>query len=297
MEISRRQFVVGMGLTPLLRYVPTSAVDTAYAQQPEQGFRYFDEHQAAVVTEATARLIPGPTDDPAEAGHPGAREAGVVVFIDLFLSAFDDDPPRIFAGGPWSDRHGGAENEMKSFIPLSTYEEEQWRQRIAELRERYEIGIAALDEAAGGDFAAASPEEQDAILVANTADGFRGLLFEHAIEGTYSNPEYGGNRSLVGWSETGSAGDVAPLGWTAEETSESDGPDPAPPGVELPFPAEVADAASQGEEVLPEGGKPAAAQRSSLGAGANEVIGDPDEFLSAALPGLSRNKNRRRTRG
>ncbi|MEZ5171532.1 MAG: gluconate 2-dehydrogenase subunit 3 family protein [Acidimicrobiia bacterium] len=297
MEINRRQFVIGAGLTPLLRYVPASMTGAASAQEPQESFRFFDEHQAAVVREATARLIPGPSDDPAEAGHPGAREAGVVVFIDLFLSAFDDDPPRIFAGGPWSNRHGGAENEMQDFVPLSAYEEEKWRAHIDELRQRYVTGIAALDEAAGGDFTAVPPEKQDAVLVDDTPDGFRGLLFQHAIEGTYSVPEYGGNRALVGWSETASAGDVAPIGWSAEETSESDGPDPAPPGVALPFPAEAADAASKGEQVLPEGGEPAVAQRSSLGPDADEVIGDPETFLSAALPGLGRSRNRRRTRG
>ena len=38
-------------------------------------FRFFTGHQAAVVEAATARIAPGPLDDPAEAGHPGAREA------------------------------------------------------------------------------------------------------------------------------------------------------------------------------------------------------------------------------
>ncbi len=295
--MSRRSFVLGATFLPLLRYVPRSTLEAAFTRQADQGFRFFDDHQAAVVTEATARLIPGPSDDPAEAGHPGAREAGVVYFVDLFLSAFDDDPPRIFAGGPWSDRHGGPEDDMALFVPLSSYEEQQWRGRTTELQERYRAGIAALDDAAGGDFTAASPEEQDAILVADTPDGFRRLLFEHAIDGTYSVPEYGGNRSLVGWTETGSAGDVAPLGFTAEETSESDGPDPAPPDVELPFPPDVARSASEGETVLPEGEDPSTLQRSSLEPDARSVIAEPAAFLSAALPGLARSRGRRRNRG
>ncbi len=303
MEISRRRFVAGMGLLPLLRYLPASTIEAAFAQQADEGFRFFDDHQAAVVTEATARLIPGPADDPAEAGHPGAREAGVVFFIDFFLSAFDDDPPRIFAGGPWSDRHGGAENLMADFVPLSSYEEEQWRARLADLQERYRVGIAALDEAAGADFTAVSPEEQDAILVADTPDGFRGLLFEHAIEGTYAVPEYGGNRELVGWTETMSAGDVAPLGWAAEEVTESDGPDPAPEGVELPFPPEVAEQVGEGGELLPEGGtveEGTRESRSGRRAHAGQTpaaIPDLQAFLTAALPGLSRNQARGRRRG
>lgn len=297
MSISRRSFVAGVGFVPLLKYVPRSTLVAAYAQQPSS-FRFFDEHQAAVVTEATARLIPGPQDDPAEEGHPGAREAGVVFYIDLFLSAFDDDPPRIFAGGPWSDRAGGDENHMADFVPLSSYETQLWRGRVADLQEQYRTGIAALDAAAGGDFTAVGAGEQDAILVLDTPDGFRRLLFEHAIEGTYSVPEYGGNHELVGWTETSSAGDVAPRGWTGEETSESDGPDPAPEGVALPFPAEVAEQASEGGELLPEDGSSdegAAPVPGAAGTGRESSVGiaDLDAFFSGALPGLSRARARR----
>src|SRR5579862_3598356 len=49
--------------------------------------RFFTGHQAAVVEDATARIAPGPQDDPAEAGHPGAREAGVAGYIDAMLGA------------------------------------------------------------------------------------------------------------------------------------------------------------------------------------------------------------------
>ena len=40
-----------------------------------------------MVEAATARIAPGPDDDPAEAGHPGAREAGVTGYIDMLLGA------------------------------------------------------------------------------------------------------------------------------------------------------------------------------------------------------------------
>jgi len=55
---------------------------------------------------------------------------------------------------------------------------------------------------------------------------FRSLLFEHTIEGLYSVPEYGGNKDLVGWKDISYPGDIQPRGYTAEETSRSDGPDP-----------------------------------------------------------------------
>jgi hypothetical protein len=35
----------------------------------------------------------------------------------------------------------------------------------------------------------------------------------------YAAPEYGGNRDLAGWRLANWPGDVAPIGWTAEEVS------------------------------------------------------------------------------
>ncbi len=235
--ITRRAAVgMGAGLLALLAGLPRSTVAAAFAAPGP--LRFFDDHEAAVVVEATARLIPGPDDDPDEAGHPGAREAGVVHYVDLLLSAFDDDPPGIFAGGPWSDRHGGADNRMAAFVELTSWEEQAWRRRVGRLRDEYRRGVAALDEAAGGDFTLVGPERMDAILAAPGQRSFRRLLFTHAIEGTYAVPEYGGNRGLTGWVEIGYAGDVTPEGWAPEEVSEPTA-DPAPPDAELPYPFDL----------------------------------------------------------
>src|SRR6516164_7195462 len=62
------------------------AADELPSGRPAAG-RFFTGHEAAVVEAATARIVPGPEDDPAEAGHPGAREAGVTDYIDLMLGA------------------------------------------------------------------------------------------------------------------------------------------------------------------------------------------------------------------
>jgi hypothetical protein len=182
---------------------------------------FLSEHEAAVVEAATARLIPGPDDDPAEAGSPGAREAGVVGYVDGLLSAFDVDPPRIHAGGPFSARRGGP----GGFVPLSPVQERFWRPHVAELGARYRAGVLALDGAAGGDFSSAPPDVQDRVL-AEDATGFRDLLFDHAIEGWLAPPEYGGNRALGGWAAIGFAGDVCPDGFADDAVRDGDGPDP-----------------------------------------------------------------------
>jgi hypothetical protein len=204
--------------------------------------RFFTRHQAAVVEDATARIVPGPADDPAEAGHPGAREAGVTNYIDLMLGALRaleesrTPPPMIFAGGPWSNRHTTGADLMASFIALDPVTRIAWRGRLAGWRQQYTRGIATLDKQAGGDFTKAAPATQDKILAGPDVSAFTSLLFEHAIEGMYGNPEYGGNRGLAGWKDIGFPGDSQPRGYPGGEVARSDGRDPA---VSTPIVTEV----------------------------------------------------------
>jgi hypothetical protein len=217
--LSRRGFLVGAAATPLAAVLPR----VAWAA-PGSPLRHLSAHQAAVVEAATARLIPGPSDDLLEVGHPGAREAGVVRYVDALLAAFDTDPPLLYAGGPFSDRAGADHDDFATFVPLSPTQARYWRAQVADLRRRYAVGIAALDAAAGGDFSAAGPLTQDQVLIAD-ASGFRDLLFDHAIEGWLAAPEYGGNQDQRGWAEVRFRGDVQPTGYTDAEVSSSDGLD------------------------------------------------------------------------
>jgi len=183
--------------------------------------RFFDEHQYAVVRAACARIIPTDQD-------PGATEAGVVDYIDGYLGAFASDPPLIWAGGPFSGRFGGAPG-FATFHRLTGRQELAWRTRIegslgipererlgpvTGLQERYQAGITDL----GRDFAEVGPEEQDRRL--REHEEFTDLLIDHAAEGMYGAPEYGGNRGLVGWQNIGFDGDVQPRGYTDEEVSQ-----------------------------------------------------------------------------
>ena len=239
--ISRRQLLRHAGFAGLAVLLPPEVLASCSSPRasPEvhtpavRPYLVLTAHEAAVVEEATARLIPGPHDDPAEAGHPGAREAGVTRYIDTMLGALDLKPPKVFAGGPFSNRHGSPVDDMATFIGLDLPHATAWKSRLASFRRAYTTGVLALDLAAGGEFATAPIAVKDRVLAADT-DGFMTMLFGHAIEGMYSVPEYGGNAGEVGWIDISFPGDVQPLGYDAREVSHSDGPDPyVPNGIGL----------------------------------------------------------------
>jgi hypothetical protein len=182
---------------------------------------FFTVEEYRILQSVCARLIPSE-------GGPGATEAGVVDYIDTLLGAFCFDPPRIWAAGPFSGRYGG-DSGFAAFLPLSPLEELAWRIRIegslglverevngpvVGLQQRYRAGIAEL----GPEFVELVPSEQDARLQAHAE--FSALVYEHACEGMYGAPEYGGNRGLVGWRSIAFAGDVQPRGYSDAEVSE-----------------------------------------------------------------------------
>lgn len=213
--LGRRDFLKALSLIPLARLVPLGTWEAAAAAEM---FEFFTAHEADVVREATARILPGPDDDPLELGHPGAREANVVRFVDVLLSALDYKPERIHAGGP----HGAGIN---AFVSLSATQRKAWGKKLAALRAAYRAGVPLLDSLAGGDFAAASALQQDQALTSPDAAAFLEVLYTHTIEGTYSHPVYGGNAGRSGWAEIKFPGDSQPRGYTREEVGNSDGPD------------------------------------------------------------------------
>ena len=202
----------GLSLLPLAAAMrgalPAASADT--------GYRFLTPHQAAVLDAATRRLIPGPQDCPVEFG-PGAHEANVVNYLDRMLSVFDVTPADVHAGGPWSNRAGGSQDFMATFVPLNRAQTYAWQQRLTQLRNQYTSGIALLDQHAGGDFTAIGPVKQDLILTHGQATAFTNILFGHTIEAMYSNPEYGGNANLVGWKDIKFPGDSQPRGYTPAE--------------------------------------------------------------------------------
>ena len=181
------------------------------------------------------RFVPGKPEDSAD----GAVAAGCAEAIDALLGAFEVDPPRIYAGGPFSDRGGAAINRFERFIALDPYEERAWRLRIQGSRGRAELefngpvtgyqkiyrnGLAALDSAAGPTgFAALPGIARDLVLGTANDPDVNGLVqvgFLHTLEFMYGAPEYGGNRDLIGWRVADYDGDVQPRGYTRAEIEE-----------------------------------------------------------------------------
>jgi len=115
---------------------------------------------------------------------------------------------------------------MTRFVTLDPVARIAWRRRLTDWQKQYRQGIASLDKLAGGDFTKAPATRQDKILTMSSVSSFASLLFEHTIEGLYAAPEYGGNRDLAGWKDIGFPGDIQPRGYTPDEVSRSDGPDP-----------------------------------------------------------------------
>lgn len=183
---------------------------------------FLTERERMTLGAAVDRLIP-----PGE-GHPGGRALGTVEYIDSLLDAFAVDPPRVWAGGPFSGRAGGRASFAR-FTPLGPAEELAWRVRIEGSQDRperewngpqrgwqqvYRDGLAAL----GEDFARVEPDEQDRRL--HDAPELRPVLYGHACEACYGDPVYGGNPRGAGWRTIGYPGDSQPKGYTDAEVSE-----------------------------------------------------------------------------
>jgi hypothetical protein len=182
---------------------------------------WFTDPEYATLRAACSQMMPS------DQGTPGAEEAGVANYIDTLLGAFTFDPPRIWAGGPFSGRMGG-DAQFATFHRLTRLDELAWRMRIEGsqgqserefngpvigLQEHYRKGLDAL----GEDFTQVDGKEQRRRL--RNDEEFRLLLYGHCCEGMYGPPEYGGNKDGIGWASLGRAGDVQPRGYSDAEVS------------------------------------------------------------------------------
>jgi gluconate 2-dehydrogenase gamma chain len=140
--------------------------------------RFFDEEEARIVAAATERIFPSD-----EIG-PGAKEAGVVVFIDRQLA------------GPYGrDRYRYIQGPFESGSPDLGYQGE------ASPSQTYREGLKALK-----GFDRLEPVKQDEKLKEIESTYFFSLLRRHTIEGMFCDPIHGGNVDLIGWQMIGFPG-------------------------------------------------------------------------------------------
>jgi gluconate 2-dehydrogenase gamma chain len=160
--------------------------------------QFFTPQEGEFVDAAVSRLIP--KDDLG----PGAREAGVTVFLDRQLAGPYGKGSAWYMQGPWAKG-----------TPTQGY---QARRAPAEL---YRAAIKAIDEHckdkySGKTFANLTPDQQDEVLKGvesgdvklKDVDGktFFKQLLQNTVEGFFSDPIYGGNREMAGWKLIGFPG-------------------------------------------------------------------------------------------
>ena len=92
--------------------------------------------------------------------------------------------------------------------------EREFNGPVVGLQQRYRDGLLGL----GDEFASLDEDEQDRRLALDPS--FKRLLYEHACEGVYGDPVYGGNRGFAGWDAIGWIGDIQPRGYTDDEVSQ-----------------------------------------------------------------------------
>jgi hypothetical protein len=177
---------------------------------------------------------------------PGAAELGVADYIENLFNAFEVDPqqpPRIYAGGPFSGRMPKVangqptgefpKNAFLEFLPLTRVQEAAWRARLYgtdRAREKlpnaqFARGFDGYRRILGQGVMQAlrlqserrMPPAAVDLFMAMDADARR-LLEELTIEAAFSAPEYGGNPIVngqpAGWARIGYAGDSLPRGYS-----------------------------------------------------------------------------------
>jgi gluconate 2-dehydrogenase gamma chain len=183
-DLSRRNFLTRAGgavsAVWLSAHWPAILAAAEHAHQAAKSavpakFQFFSPEQAVEIDAITARIIP--SDE-----TPGAREAGVVYFIDHALTTFAID-------------------DQKSY-----------REGLPALQSRVHELFPAVEK-----FSAATPDQQDQLLhtfdekseygrrfrLNSTAKPFFETIRVHTIVGFLIDPDSGGNRDGVGWKVIG----------------------------------------------------------------------------------------------
>jgi gluconate 2-dehydrogenase gamma chain len=184
--VSRRQFLVlsaasigGVLVYTLDRRVTRLAAAETSSPTLKVPLRFFTEREALIVAAAASRIFPS------DESGPGAREAGVVIFIDRQLAGpYGRDRYR-YTQGPFQEHAAPEFGYQGSATPRQTYREAL-------------KGLEGFDRL--------TPEAQDRRLQAIEHTHFFAVLRQNTIEGMFCDPMHGGNADMIGWQLVGFPG-------------------------------------------------------------------------------------------
>ena len=206
-HVTRRSFVTTVGAavipasalfsTPSGAAAPSTA--TKAAEPIKSAYLFFNAAEIRFIEPACERLIP------ADELGPGARSAGVPIYLDRQLGGAWGAGERLYRSGPW--------------LPATPTQGYQLPFTPAEL---FHVSLRAIDrdlDAHGNPFAGMSIDAQDDYLKsleagAHDLDGvpsavFFDTLLKMSIEGFFSDPVYGGNKDMLAWRMIGFPGAYA----------------------------------------------------------------------------------------
>jgi len=190
--------------------------DDQQSQNHSVALIFFNDFEARTVEAIAERIIPGGD------GDIGATDAGVVYYIDRAVAGFSTGLQRVYRLGlrdldtHCRDQHGG------SFVELAADRQD------GVVREFLgpESGEAAAAHKPAGeddyDFDSSAehpghalPDPRPVNLDRTLLERLFAVVREHAFEGLFCDPVYGGNRNAVGWRLVGFPG--VQWGYTAEQ--------------------------------------------------------------------------------
>ena len=201
-SLTRRELIRFLGGVAALAYVPACGSDAG-------SDKVFTADELTMLRGFADVVIP-------EDDTPGGSKLGAVAYIETLLTAFEGSAvPKIFAGGPFSDRNplpggGVPRNDFASFIELDRVADATWRTTVPLIKQQLKDGIALARATASGDLSHA-----DYVRIFNAqSDEFRALVIDLVTEAAFAAPEYGGNPELAGWQLIHFEGDSQPRGYT-----------------------------------------------------------------------------------
>jgi gluconate 2-dehydrogenase gamma chain len=171
---------------------------------------FFNDFEARAVEAIAERIIPGGD------GDIGATDAGVVYYIDRAVAGFSIPLQKVYRLGLRELDAFCRRKHGKSFTELGGEGRDEVVCRF--------LGPATSEAAAA--HKSAGEDDQDfraedgsgRALDKGLLDRLFAVVREHAIEGLFCDPVYGGNRDAVGWRLVGFPG--VHWGYTAEQMKE-----------------------------------------------------------------------------